>query len=159
MSRSRKVFLNAYRETCLATTFPSVREKCWLSGTVAPLFLWRLLREEEVGFHLPHWPLPLHAPPSILSFFPRNKQVLPQSAAAASIPAWHATMLPDQLGCTQAVTQSQHIHMQVTFTAALRGLLPHDLNDMCNIAHTGFVKAFNSSVFKVHFDQEQECFY
>lgn len=119
---SRKVSKDAFQgwETCLSDWAQ------WRTGLSMTLFRWRLLREEEVGFHLPHQSLPLPAPPLMLSLYFPNQQVLPQSAAAAA--PWRATMLPDQSDCTQAETQSQHIHMLVTFTA-FRGLVSCDFID------------------------------
>lgn len=86
------------------------------------------------------------SPQNTFSFFPLlNQQVLPQStvAAAAAAPPWHTTMLPDQSGCIQAMTQLHaHIHMLLIFTA-LRGFVPRAWNS----THMHTQQCFNSAIF------------
>lgn len=120
-------------------------------GSVTSLFLWRLLREEEIGFHLPHWQLPLPAPPSCFPFF--SLQASRFCHSPLLLPPRHRdktqccrTTLHN---CTQAGTRSQQIHMLVTFTAAFRASYHVNWMTLCSWmqskTHTGCVKAFNSS--------------
>lgn len=64
------------------------------------MLLCRLLKEEEVGFHLPHQPLPLSLSPSCSRFpffFVQTNRF-----SRSLVLLQHATMLPNQSGCTHA---------------------------------------------------------
>lgn len=67
---------------------------------VTSLFLWRLLREEEAGFHLPHQTLPLSSLPllHVFTFFP--PPLKPTGLTTVCCCRFVATMLPDQSGRT-----------------------------------------------------------